>query len=361
MERDADPPHPRPPHDDRATKQAMLRDWGSWDASFNAITTELRRTWSTSCTARARTSSCRSRAAAPSRSRPRSATSCRATARCWCRQRRLLRADRADPRDLMGREHGDPRPRRGRAGHARRARGGARARCRASPTWRQVHCETGTGVLNPLPEIAAVCARHGKGLIVDAMSSFGAMPIDAREVRIDAVVAASGKCIEGVPGMGFVIARRTVMESAAATRTRSRWTCTTSTLHAEDRPVALHAAHPRGRRVRRGARPVQGGGRPAGAAARATARTASALDRRHGGARLRAVPRARDPGADHRHLPRAGRSGLRLQARSTRRSRRAATSSIPASSPRSRPSAWAASARSGPNEMRKPSPPSLAR
>jgi 2-aminoethylphosphonate-pyruvate transaminase len=78
-----------------------------------------------------------------------------------------------------------------------------------------VHCETGTGVLNPLPEIAEVCARHGKGLIVDAMSSFAALPIDAREVRFDALVAASGKCLEGVPGMGFVFIRNEVLARAA--------------------------------------------------------------------------------------------------------------------------------------------------
>jgi 2-aminoethylphosphonate-pyruvate transaminase len=76
----------------------------------------------------------------------------------------------------------------------------------------QVHCETGTGILNPLAEIAAACARHNKGLIVDAMSSFGAVDIDVSKYPMDAVVAASGKCIEGPPGMGFVIARRAVLE-----------------------------------------------------------------------------------------------------------------------------------------------------
>ena len=78
-----------------------------------------------------------------------------------------------------------------------------------------IHCETGTGVLNPLAEVAAVCQRHGKGLIVDAMSSFGALPIDAREVHFDALVAASGKCLEGVPGMGFVFVRKAVLERCA--------------------------------------------------------------------------------------------------------------------------------------------------
>jgi len=78
-----------------------------------------------------------------------------------------------------------------------------------------IHCETSTGILNPLPAIAAVVARHGKRLIVDAMSSFGALPIDAAAVPFDALVAASGKCIEGPPGMGFVFARRSLLESAA--------------------------------------------------------------------------------------------------------------------------------------------------
>ena len=64
-------------------------------------------------------------------------------------------------------------------------------------------------------EVATVCQRHGKGLIVDAMSSFGALPIDARAIRFDALVAASGKCLEGVPGMGFVFVRKAVIEACA--------------------------------------------------------------------------------------------------------------------------------------------------
>jgi 2-aminoethylphosphonate-pyruvate transaminase len=75
-----------------------------------------------------------------------------------------------------------------------------------------VHCETGTGVLNPLHEIALVVAKHGRGLIIDAMSSFGAIEIDARKTPFDAVIAASGKCLEGVPGMGFVIVKRSTLE-----------------------------------------------------------------------------------------------------------------------------------------------------
>jgi len=78
-----------------------------------------------------------------------------------------------------------------------------------------IHCETSTGILNPLQEIAEVVAKHHRRLIVDAMSSFGALAIDARRVPFDALVAASGKCIEGPPGMGFVIARREPLEAAA--------------------------------------------------------------------------------------------------------------------------------------------------
>jgi 2-aminoethylphosphonate-pyruvate transaminase len=79
----------------------------------------------------------------------------------------------------------------------------------------QVHCETGAGLLNDLAGIAAVCKRLGRGLIVDAMSSFAALPIDVQAVPFDALVAASGKCLEGVPGMGFVILRKSVIESCA--------------------------------------------------------------------------------------------------------------------------------------------------
>src|ERR1035437_1931956 len=78
-----------------------------------------------------------------------------------------------------------------------------------------IHCETSAGVLNPLQAVADVCAAHGKGLIVDAMSSFGAIEIDARKARFDALIAASGKCLEGVPGMGFVFIRKAGLDGCA--------------------------------------------------------------------------------------------------------------------------------------------------
>ena len=77
-----------------------------------------------------------------------------------------------------------------------------------------IHCETSTGILNPLAQIAEVVAAHGKRLIVDAMSSFGALPIDAAEVPFCALIAAAGKCLEGVPGMGFVFAENSALAAA---------------------------------------------------------------------------------------------------------------------------------------------------
>ena len=70
-----------------------------------------------------------------------------------------------------------------------------------------VHCETTSGILNPLREIADVVARHQRRLLIDSMSAFGALPLDACEITFDAVVASSNKCLEGAPGMGFCVAR----------------------------------------------------------------------------------------------------------------------------------------------------------
>jgi 2-aminoethylphosphonate-pyruvate transaminase len=78
-----------------------------------------------------------------------------------------------------------------------------------------VYCETTSGILNPIERIAEITARHGRRLLIDAMSAFGALPLDARAIAFDAVAASSNKCLEGVPGMGFAIVReRALMASA---------------------------------------------------------------------------------------------------------------------------------------------------
>ena len=75
-----------------------------------------------------------------------------------------------------------------------------------------VHCETTSGILNPIADIADIVAKHDRSLIIDAMSAFGAIPLDVGEVPCDAIVASSNKCLEGVPGMGYAIIRRAVLE-----------------------------------------------------------------------------------------------------------------------------------------------------
>ncbi len=70
-----------------------------------------------------------------------------------------------------------------------------------------VHCETTSGILNPLKEVADVVERHRRSLLIDSMSAFGALPLDANDIAFDAVVASSNKCLEGAPGMGFCVAR----------------------------------------------------------------------------------------------------------------------------------------------------------
>lgn len=83
-----------------------------------------------------------------------------------------------------------------------------------------VHCETTTGMLNPLEEVATLCQRRDIRLIVDAMSSFGGIPIDMGRLGIEFLISSANKCIQGVPGFGFVIARRAAL-AACAGRARS--------------------------------------------------------------------------------------------------------------------------------------------
>jgi 2-aminoethylphosphonate-pyruvate transaminase len=78
-----------------------------------------------------------------------------------------------------------------------------------------VHCETTTGILNPLAEIAAVVAAAGRAFLLDAMSSFGAIGIDLSTVRVTALLASSNKCLEGVPGLGFALVEPSALERAA--------------------------------------------------------------------------------------------------------------------------------------------------
>ena len=77
-----------------------------------------------------------------------------------------------------------------------------------------VHCETTTGILNPVQQIGTLVNDANRVFCVDAMSSFGAIPIDLEACHIDFLVSSANKCIEGVPGFSFILARK---ESLLAT------------------------------------------------------------------------------------------------------------------------------------------------
>jgi 2-aminoethylphosphonate-pyruvate transaminase len=82
-----------------------------------------------------------------------------------------------------------------------------------------VHCETTSGILNPIAEIGALARTYRKSYLIDSMSAFGALPLDAQALLPDAIAASSNKCIEGIPGLGFVIARRAALEATAGNAT----------------------------------------------------------------------------------------------------------------------------------------------
>jgi 2-aminoethylphosphonate-pyruvate transaminase len=197
-----------------ATRAAMLRDWGSWDSRFNAVTAAVRARVldviggrDTHVCVPLQGSGTFAVEAAVGTLVPRDGHLLVLDNGAYCKRLARLAA-------MMGRKvtvHAY-------ADDAVVAPGDVERLLAADASITHVgliHCETSAGIWNPLPEVAAVVARMGRSLIVDAMSSFGALPIDVRESPFDALVAASGKCIEGPPGMGFVLARKSVLEKSA--------------------------------------------------------------------------------------------------------------------------------------------------
>lgn len=77
-----------------------------------------------------------------------------------------------------------------------------------------VYCETTSGILNPIADIARVVTGNRRALLIDAMSAFGALPLNARQIPFDAMMASSNKCFEGVPGVGFAVIRKAALENA---------------------------------------------------------------------------------------------------------------------------------------------------
>ncbi len=77
-----------------------------------------------------------------------------------------------------------------------------------------IHCETSSGILNPVEELADAAHAAGCKVLIDSMSAFGAVPLDVSRVKYAAMVSSANKCIEGVPGFGFVIARKDELAAA---------------------------------------------------------------------------------------------------------------------------------------------------
>ena len=197
-----------------ATRQAMLRDWGSWDARFNQLTASVCHDLVNLVNGSddyvcvpLQGSGTFAVEAALGTLVPREGKVLVPNNGAYCT--RIVRILQILGRDYCELPLADHEPVSASALEAQLERDPAITHVA------QVHLETSTGLLNPLHEIAAVCARRGVGLIVDAMSSLGALPIDARTTPFDALISASGKCLEGVPGMGFVLVRKRVLEGAS--------------------------------------------------------------------------------------------------------------------------------------------------
>jgi 2-aminoethylphosphonate-pyruvate transaminase len=196
------------------TKLAMLHDWGSWDADFNAVTAGVRRRLldivrghDSHVVVPLQGSGTFSVEAAVATVVPRDGHVLVLDNGAYCKRAARLTQMMGRRVSVLGFDEDAP---------VSPAVLDERLRSDASISHVVlIHCETGAGVENPLAAVAAVCQRHDRGLIVDAMSSFAALPIDAREIRFDALVAASGKCLEGVPGMGFVFVRQAVLDGCA--------------------------------------------------------------------------------------------------------------------------------------------------
>jgi len=197
-----------------AVKQAMLRDWGSWDGDFRAMTADLRRRLLALTGDRKGEYDCVPMQGSGS----------------FCVEAMLgsfvpkdgkvlvlangaygLRA--ASTMQYLNRAYtlidkGDYLPPRGDE---------VAAALDADPAITHViaiHCETSSGILNPVAEISEAVYAKGRKLLVDSMSAFGAIPLDVNIIRYEAMVSSANKCIEGVPGFGFVIAKKSELEAA---------------------------------------------------------------------------------------------------------------------------------------------------
>ena len=195
-------------------KRAMLRDWGSWDKDFRDLTAQLRRELldvlgpggeEFDCVPVQGSGTFGVEAMLGSFVPPDSRTLVLANGAYGQRAAEILRYL---GRDCQVLDKGDYLPPRGEEVAQILA---------ADPSISHVvaiHCETSSGILNPLEEVAAATAAAGRKLLIDSMSAFGAVPLSPANIQFEAMVSSANKCIEGVPGFSFVFARPETLVAA---------------------------------------------------------------------------------------------------------------------------------------------------
>lgn len=198
-----------------AVKRAMLRDWGSWDGDFRAMTAELRQRLIALLGAGQGAFDC-----VPLQGSGSFLVEAMLGSFVPRDGKVLVLANgaygkrAAETLRYLGRAHavidkGDYLPPRGAE---------VAEVLSADPAITHVlaiHCETSSGILNPVQEISEATYAAGRKLLIDSMSAFGAVPVEPDTIRFEALVSSANKCIEGVPGFGFVLARKAELEAAA--------------------------------------------------------------------------------------------------------------------------------------------------
>jgi len=195
-------------------KKAMLRDWGSWDAEFRAVTAEIRSmlldlTGDTDglldCVPMQGSGSFSVEAMLGSFVPPDGKVLVLSNGAYG---KRLVETLQVIGRDHVVIDKGDYMPPRAPE---------VTAALIADPDITHVvvvHCETSSGILNPVSEISEAVYRQGRKLLIDSMSAFGAIPIDINKTRYEVLAASANKCFEGVPGFGFAIASKDALKVA---------------------------------------------------------------------------------------------------------------------------------------------------
>ena len=197
-----------------STKEAMLKDWGSWDADFRAMTRSMREQLLAIAGDTKGEFTCVPMQGSGSFSvEAMLGTFVPKDGKALVLANGAYGLRAAETMRYLGRAYtlidkGDYMPPRGDE---------VAAALDADPSITHVvaiHCETSSGILNPVAEISEAVYSRGRKLLIDSMSAFGALPLDVNQIRYEAMVSSANKCIEGVPGFGFVIARKTELEAA---------------------------------------------------------------------------------------------------------------------------------------------------